>query len=130
MDQIKGLLNTLPVDVTFVDAEDRVRYFTEGTDRVYARPKTIIGRKIKHCHPPSIVDVVERILADFKSGKEEACSFWIELNGKFVCIRYFAVRADDGAYLGTLEVTQDATWLRSLEGERRLLNYNDEPEQN
>jgi uncharacterized protein len=125
MDQIKGILNTLPIDATFVDADDRVKYFTEGADRVFARPKTIIGRKVQHCHPPSSVDVVERILSDFKSGKEDACSFWIELKGRFVCIQYFAVRDENKAYLGTLEITQDATWLRSLEGERRLLDYND-----
>jgi hypothetical protein len=122
-DQLRGLFSVLPVDLTFVDADDRVRYFSEGADRVFARSKAIIGRKVQHCHPPKSVDTVERILADFRSGKQNVAEFWIEMHGKFVHIRYFAVRDDEGAYLGTLEVTQDLTRLRALSGERRLLQY-------
>jgi hypothetical protein len=90
---------------------------------VFARPKAILGRLVQHCHPPSSVDVVERILADFRSGRQSVAEFWIDLRGRFVHIRYFAVRDDAGTYLGTLEVTQDLTRLRALEGERRLLAY-------
>lgn len=117
------LFRALPVDITFVDADDRVRFFSDGGGRVFARSKAIIGRKVQHCHPPKSVDVVGRILEDFRSGAQSVAEFWIELHGKFVHIRYFAVRDDDGVYLGTLEVTQDATHVRSLEGQRRLLEY-------
>jgi hypothetical protein len=122
-DQLLTIFRTLPVDLTFVDANDRVRFFSEGPDRVFARSKAIIGRKVQHCHPPDSVDVVERILEDFRSGAQDVAEFWINFRGRFVHIRYFAVRDDAGTYLGTLEVTQDATRLRQLEGERRLLQY-------
>jgi DUF438 domain-containing protein len=123
LDQLKALFEVLPVDVTFVDAEDRVRFFSEGKDRVFARPRATLGRLVQHCHPPSSVDVVERILDDFRSGRQDVAEFWIDFKGRFVHIRYFAVRDDKRAYLGTLEVTQDLTRERALEGERRLLEY-------
>jgi hypothetical protein len=125
--QLRGLLGVLPVDLTFVDAEDRVRFFSEGPSRIFARSKAILGRTVQNCHPPKSVSTVERILADFKAGRQSVAEFWIELGGKFVHIRYFAMRGDGGEYLGTLEVTQDLTPLRALSGERRLLAY-DEPQ--
>jgi DUF438 domain-containing protein len=124
--EIQGLLGTLPVDLTFVDAEDRVRYFSEGPDRVFARSKAILGRKVQHCHPPKSVHIVEQILEDFKGGRHNVAEFWITLHERFVHIRYFAVRDSEGKYLGTLEVTQDLTGIRRLEGERRLLQYEDQ----
>lgn len=123
LEQLRGIFACLPVDVTFVDAEDRVRFFSEGRRRVFARTPAIIGREVRHCHPPKSLAIVERILADFRAGREEVAEFWIELQGRFVHIRYFAVRDDAGRYLGTMEVTQDATDLRALQGERRLLEY-------
>jgi uncharacterized protein len=123
LEQLNGLFSTLPVDLTFVDAEDRVRFFSESQGRIFHRSKAIIGRKVQHCHPPDSVDVVERILGDFRSGRQNVAEFWINLHGRFVHIRYFAVRDPQGQYLGTLEVTQDLTALRGLEGERRLLQY-------
>ncbi|NLX12763.1 MAG: DUF438 domain-containing protein [Phycisphaerales bacterium] len=121
-DQLKGIFAAMPVDITFVDAEDRVRFFSEG-DRIFSRSKAIIGRKVQHCHPPASVNVVEQIVSDFRSGRQNVAEFWITLQGKFVHIRYFAVRDDRGQYLGTLEVTQDLTRIRALQGERRLLTY-------
>ena len=126
-EQLAGIFSTLPVDVTFVDAEDRVRFFTEGPERIFPRSRAIVGRKVQHCHPPKSVDTVERIVTDFRSGDQDVAEFWIELGGKFIHIRYFAVRDEAGEYLGTLEVSQDVTGIRALEGERRLLQY-DEPE--
>jgi DUF438 domain-containing protein len=123
LDQLKAVFATLPVDVTFVDAEDRVRFFSEGQNRVFARPKAILGRLVQHCHPPGSVHVVERILDDFRSGRQSVAEFWIDFKGRFAHIRYFALRDEKGAYLGTLEVTQDLTRERALEGERRLLEY-------
>ncbi len=123
LNQLIGLFNSLPVDITFVDADDRVAFFSEGPDRVFARSVAIIGRKVQNCHPPKSVDVVERILSDFREGRQNVAEFWITLHGRFVHIRYFAVRDENKQYLGTLEVTQDATALRALQGERRLLEY-------
>jgi uncharacterized protein len=123
LEQLVALFSTLPVDLTFVDADDRVAFFSEGPDRVFARSKAIIGRKVQHCHPPRSVDVVDRILDDFRSGRQSVAEFWIEFQGRFVHIRYFAVRDAERRYLGTLEVTQDASKIRALTGERRLLEY-------
>ncbi len=126
LEQLVAIFRTLPVDLTYVDADDRVAFFSEGPDRIFARSKAIIGRKVQHCHPPRSVDVVDRILSDFREGRQSVAEFWITFHGRFVHIRYFAVR-DGDRYLGTLEVTQDLTRPRALEGERRLLAYDDEP---
>jgi DUF438 domain-containing protein len=123
LQQLTAIFSTLPVDLTFVDADDRVAFFSEGPDRVFARSKAVIGRKVQHCHPPRSVDVVDRILSDFREGRQSVAEFWIHFTGRFVHIRYFAVRDEEQRYLGTLEVTQDLTRLRGLEGERRLLEY-------
>lgn len=127
VEQLLGIFRTLPVDITFVDADDRVVFFSEGRDRIFARSRAILGRKVQHCHPPKSVGVVERILSDFRSGRHDVAEFWINFRGRFVHIRYFAVRDEKGEYLGTLEVTQDVTHIRQLEGERRLLQYDDQP---
>ena len=121
--QLVAVLSTLPLDLTFVDADDRVAFFSEGPDRIFARSKAIIGRKVQHCHPPRSADIVNQILGDFRSGRQNVAEFWINFQGKFVHIRYFAVRGPDGAYLGTVELTQDLAPLRELSGERRLLAY-------
>lgn len=123
VEQLTSVLSTLPLDLTFVDADDRVAFFTEGPDRIFARSKAIIGRKVQHCHPPSSVDIVDRILEDFRAGRQNVAEFWIDFHGKFVHIRYFAVRGNQGEYLGTVELTQDIAPLRALTGERRLLEY-------
>ena len=124
--QLLAIFRTLPVDLTFVDADDRVAFYSEGPDRIFARSRAILGRKVQHCHPPRSVHIVDQILEDFRSGRHGVAEFWIPFHGRFVHIRYFAVRDDSGRYLGTLEVTQDVTRIRALEGERRLLEY-DEP---
>jgi len=125
LDQLMAIFATLPVDLTFVDADDRVAFFSEGPNRVFARSRAIIGRMVQNCHPRRSVEVVERILSDFREGRQSVAEFWIQFTGRFVHIRYFAVRAEDGRYLGTLEVTQDVGAIRGLEGERRLLEYGD-----
>jgi DUF438 domain-containing protein len=123
LEQLAAVFSTLPLDLTFVDANDRVAFFTEGPDRIFARSKAIIGRKVQHCHPPRSVETVDQILTDFRSGKQNVAEFWINFHEKFVHVRYFAVRSSDGGYLGTVELTQDLTPLRALQGERRLLEY-------
>ena len=119
--QLTALLNTLPMDITFVDADDRVGFFTEGSDRIFARNRAIIGRKVEDCHPPKSVHIVEQVVDELKSGKRDVAEFWIQMGPRFVHIRYFAVRDEGSDYLGTLEVTQDIAPMRALEGERRLL---------
>lgn len=122
LEELAPLLNMLPVDITFVDKEDRVQYFSQGKDRIFLRTRSVIGRRVQNCHPPQSVDTVERILASFKAGKRDHYDFWINFNSRLVYIRYLAVRDTEGAYLGTLEVTQDITDVKKLEGERRLLD--------
>jgi hypothetical protein len=119
--QLTALLNTLPMDITFVDADDRVGFFTEGSDRIFARNRSIVGRKVEDCHPPKSVHIVEQVVSDLKSGRRDVAEFWIQMGPRFVHIRYFAVRDETGEFLGTLEVTQDIAPLRALEGERRLM---------
>ncbi|MGC2540394.1 MAG: PAS domain-containing protein, partial [Candidatus Sulfotelmatobacter sp.] len=123
VEQLTAVLSTLPLDLTFVDADDRVAFFSEGPDRIFARSKAIIGRKVQHCHPPRSADTVNKILDDFRSGRQSVAEFWINFQNKFVHIRYFAVRNDEGKYLGTIELTQDLAPFRKLSGERRLLAY-------
>jgi DUF438 domain-containing protein len=122
-EQLIGLFSILPVDLTFVDADDRVAFFSEGPQRIFARSRAIIGRKVQNCHPPRSVAIVDRILDDFRSGRQSVAEFWIPFMDRFVHIRYFAVKSADGRYLGTLEVTQDVSKIRALDGERRLLEY-------
>jgi DUF438 domain-containing protein len=117
-----SLLNALPLDITFVDAEDRVRYFSEGKDRIFVRTRSVIGRSVQNCHPPRSLAAVQRILDSFRSGASDHADFWIRLGDKTVYIRYFAVRDAGGEYLGTLEVTQDIAPIQKLQGEKRLLD--------
>ena len=124
--QLEAILNNIPFDITFVDADDTVRYFSHGRERIFARSKAILGRKVQYCHPPKSVDTVERIVSDFKSGAQDRAAFWIQMGGKFISIEYFALRDPDGEYLGTLEVSQDLTAKRALSGEQRLLSYDDQ----
>ena len=123
VEELTALLNTLPFDLTFVDKNDKVKFFTQGKERIFARNRAILGRDVQKCHPPSSVHIVEKILDDFKSGAQDKASFWIQMAGKFIMIEYFAMRNNDGEYLGTLEVSQDLTEKRALQGEQRLLNY-------
>ncbi len=125
--QLTALFSALPVDITFVDAEDRVRFFSEGPSRVFARSRAILGRKVQHCHPPKSVDVVDQIVRSLRDGSKDVAEFWINFHGRFAHIRYFAVRDEEKRYLGTLEVTQDVTEIRALQGERRLLEWDSTP---
>lgn len=121
-EELEALLDSLPVDITFVDKEDTVRYFNRFEDRIFKRPKAVIGRKVQLCHPKKSLHKVEQILSDFKNKKRDVAEFWINLNGRLIYIRYFAVRDRNGDYLGCLEVTQDITDIKRIEGEKRLLD--------
>ena len=120
--ELQFLLDTLPVDITFVGKDDTVRYFSQTAERVFPRTRAIIGRKVSNCHPPASVHIVEGIVNDFKSGKKTHEDFWIRMGEKFVYIRYFAVRDENGEYMGTLEVTQDIAPIQQITGEKRLVS--------
>lgn len=121
-EEIEAIFDTLPVDVTFVDKEDTVRYFSQTRDRIFPRAKAVIGRKVQQCHPQKSVHVVNQILDDFRAKRRDSAQFWINLKGRLIYIRYFAVRDKKGEYLGCLEVTQDITEIKKIEGEKRLLD--------
>ncbi|HKL76696.1 MAG TPA: PAS domain-containing protein [Halanaerobiales bacterium] len=123
LEQIKMMINNLPVDITYVDENDKVRFFSNPEERFFPRSKAIIGRDVQNCHPPESVHIVENILDSFKSGDKDKARFWIQMKGKFVLIEYFALRDNSGNYRGTIEVSQDITELRELEGEKRLLDW-------
>jgi len=123
VEELLAILNTLPVDMTFVDKNDKVKYFSQGRDRIFQRSRAILNRDVRHCHPPASAHIVDKIIDDFKSGKHDRAPFWINLKDKFIHIEYFALRNEKGDYLGTLEVSQDLTNFRKLEGEQRILSY-------
>lgn len=120
-EEVNAMLNTLPIDMTFVDKNGQVKYFSQGKERIFARPKTIIGRQVSNCHPPASVHIVEDIVADLMSGKKDHEDFWIKMGDKYVYIRYFAVRNAKGEYLGTVEVSQDIKPIQEITGEKRLV---------
>ncbi|MCX7833411.1 MAG: DUF438 domain-containing protein [Ignavibacteria bacterium] len=124
-EELEGVLNALPVDLTFVDKDDRVKFFSHGAKRIFERNKAILGREVQNCHPPSSVHIVNKILDDFKSGRQNSAKFWINFQDMYVHIAYYAVRNEKGEYMGTLEVTQDIREFKRIEGERRLLTYDE-----
>ena len=122
--QLEALFLHIPIDITFVDADDKVAFFSHSPNRVFERNRSIIGRDVRMCHPPGSVHIVEQIMSDFKSGKENKAVFWMSnFMGRFIYIEYSAVRDKDNNYLGVVEVTQDITAMRKLEGDQRLLSY-------
>ena len=122
-EEVETILDTLPVDISFIDNEDAVKYFNKLGERIFVRPKAVIGRKVQLCHPKKSVHIVNRILESFKTGKKDVAEFWIQMDNRVINIRYFAVRDKDGKYLGTMEVTQDITDIKKINGEKRLLDW-------
>lgn len=120
--ELQAMLNTLPVDITFVDKDGIVKFFSQGSERIFPRTKAVIGRGVQNCHPPASVHIVEKIVEDLQSGVKDHEDFWIKMKGKYVHIRYFAVRDKEGNFLGVLEFTQDIAPIQALEGEKRLVN--------
>lgn len=124
LQELTRMLDTLPFDITFVDKEDVVKYFSQSPERVFPRTKAVIGRNVSNCHPPASVHIVEQLVADFKSGQKDNEDFWIQMRDKFILIRYYAVRSEEGEYLGVLEVTQDIKPIQEITGEKRLVSPN------
>jgi DUF438 domain-containing protein len=122
-DEIEGILDSLPIDISFIDVNDAVKYFNKAEKRIFVRTKAVIGRKVQLCHPQKSVHIVNKIVEAFKTGKKDVTEFWITMNDRLIHIRYFAVRDKNGKYLGTMEVTQDLTDLKKIEGQKRLLDW-------
>jgi PAS domain S-box-containing protein len=119
---IEAIFDALPVDITFVDGTDTVRYYSRHDDRIFRRTPAVIGRKVQQCHPQQSIDKVNQVVSDLKSGKRKVAEFWIELKGRKVYIRYFPVKDKQGNYIGVVEVSQDITDLQKISGEKRLLD--------
>ncbi len=120
LEEIEGIFNNLPIDITFIDADDKFRYFNQAKDRIFVRARAALGRQVQHCHPPRSVEMVEGIIEDLKSGKKDSESFWLNMGEKMIHISYHAIRNEHGLYLGTLEVSHDINPYRIIEGEKRL----------
>ena len=119
---LEAIFDTLPVDLTFVDDTDTVRYYSKGDKRIFRRTPAVIGRKVPDCHPQQSLYKVEQVVSELKSGRRDVAEFWIDLKGRKIYIRYFPVKDKAGKYIGILEVTQDITDLQKIEGEKRLLD--------
>jgi PAS domain S-box-containing protein len=122
-EQLAGILEAIPVEISFIDENDLVRFWNQHETRIFKRPTSVVGKPVQNCHPKQSVDKVNQILSDFKAGQRDSAEFWIDLKGRKIYIRYLAVRNKAGRYLGTLEVTQDITDIKEIEGEKRLLDY-------
>lgn len=120
-EELVRMLDTLPIDITFVDKDDTVKYFSQGSERVFPRTKSIIGRKVSNCHPPASVHIVEQLVQDFRDGRKDQEDFWIKMGEKYILIRYFAVRSETGEFMGVLEVTQNIRPIQEITGEKRLV---------
>lgn len=120
---IESMLDAMPIEISFVDENDEVRYFNKNGDRIFPRPRSIVGKKVQQCHPQKSVHKVLQILEAFKKGEKDVAEFWINLKGRQIYIRYFPVRDKNGKYLGTLEASQDITDIKKIEGEKRLLDW-------
>ena len=118
---LEAIFDAMPVDITFVDANDTVRYYSRGDERIFKRSPAVIGKQVQACHPQKSLDKVLQVVSDLKSGKRKVAEFWIELKGRMIYIRYFPVRDKQGNYLGIVEVSQDITDLQKIKGEKRLL---------
>ena len=119
---LEAIFDALPLDVTFVDETDTVRYYSKGDARIFKRTPAVIGKKVQDCHPKESVHKVNQVVSDLKSGRRDVAEFWIGFKGRNIYIRYFAMRDKTGKYMGTLEVTQDITEIQKIEGEKRLLD--------
>jgi PAS domain S-box-containing protein len=122
-EEAEAVLDTLPLDISFIDKEDSVKYFNKADKRIFVRTRAVLGRKVQQCHPQKSIHIVNKIVEAFKAGKKDVAEFWITLDDHFVHIRFFAVRSKDGNYLGTVEVVQDVTDIKKLEGHKRLLDW-------
>jgi len=123
LDELSLLLNALPFDLTFVNEKDEVAFFTKPDKRFFPRSKAAIGRNVRNCHPPKSVHIVEKILESFKKGEKDEAKFWINIKDEMVLIKYICLRNSNREYKGTLEIVQEVSNIRALQGEQRLLDW-------
>lgn len=123
LEQINLVYKHMPVDFSYVDENEIVRFYTDTDHRVFPRSKNVIGRDVKNCHPRTSVHLVEEIIEKFRRGEQNEVDFWINKPGLFIYIYYVAVRDEEGRFRGVLEMMQDCTRIRSLEGSRTLLSW-------
>lgn len=123
IEQINLVLQAIPFDLTYVDENDRVLFYNRGEERVFPRSAGVIGREVRFCHPPKSVSMVLEILQEFRAGRKDVAEFWINYRGKVIHIRYFAIRDQQRNYKGVIEVSQDITDIKKIEGEKRLLDW-------
>jgi len=121
-EMLETIIDALPVEMSFIDDADTVRYYSKGDKRIFRRTPAVIGKKVQNCHPQKSLPKVEQVISDLKSGKRDVAEFWIDLKGSKIYIRYFPVKDKDGKYLGIVEVTQDITEIQKIKGEKRLLD--------
>jgi len=122
-EQIRLIFNHLPIDITYVDENDTVQFFSTPAKRIFPRTKAIIGRKVHNCHPPESVHIVDKIVDSFRSGEKDQADFWIKMKEDTILIQYFAVRDEKGNYKGVIEASQEVTQIKKLEGQKRLLDW-------
>lgn len=119
---IEAMLDVMPVEISFIDENDQVKYFNKNGNRIFPRPRSVLDKKVQQCHPAKSIHIVERILRDFRNKKRKNAIFWIDLKGRKILIRYFPVWDKEGNYKGCLEVSEDITDVQKLKGEKRLLD--------
>jgi hypothetical protein len=122
-EEAEAILDTIPLDISFVDKDNSVKYFNKAEKRIFVRTKAVLGREVQQCHPQKSIHIVNKIVEAFKAGMKDVAEFWITLDNRFIHILFFAVRDKNRKYLGTLEVVQDVTDIRKLEGQKRLLDW-------
>jgi len=130
LSQINLIFKHLQVDLSYVDENDVVKFYSDTKHRVFPRSAGVIGRKVQNCHPRESVKTVEDIIAAFKKGEQDKAEFWLEMGGKFLYIIYNAVRDEKGVFKGVLEMMQDVTHIRSLTGSQKLLSWDNKAESN
>lgn len=123
IEEIEGIFNALPIDITFIDKDDRTKFFSHGKERIFIRTKTVLGRPVEFCHPPRSVHIVKKILNAFKKGERNYADFWINFSNRLIYIKYVPVKNEKGDYIGVLEIVQDITNLKKIEGEKRILDW-------
>ncbi|WP_455031951.1 PAS domain-containing protein [Oribacterium sp.] len=123
LEQINLIYQHMPVDLSYVDENELVCFYTDTKHRVFPRSKNVIGRDVKNCHPKASVHIVEEIIKKFRSGEQDKAEFWINKPDLFIYIVYFAVRDENGKFRGVLEMMQDCTHIRSLQGSQTLLTW-------
>lgn len=130
LEQINLIFKHLQVDLSYVDENEIVKFYSDTKHRVFPRSAGVIGRKVQNCHPRESVDTVEEIIRAFRKGEQDEAEFWLEIGGKFIYIIYNAVRDEEGKFRGVLEMMQDVTHIRSLEGSQRLLSWKNKKQEN